>query len=124
MARINASFYHNSAVWFVFALSGAGVAGCANSPTAQNTEAQHRKTGWVHNIVEGKDITDIHDRECVAALPPEEIKRSRFAVVRYSRGRGYQNRTAQIPDSSDLKIGDLVRINLSDCGQAIVRELH
>ena len=108
----------------MFALSGAGVAACTTFPFAQNMDAEHWKAGLVHEIVEGKDITDIRDRECVAALSDDEIKRSRFAVVRYSRGRGYQNRTVQIPDSSNLMIGDLVRINLSDCGQSLVRESH
>ena len=110
------------AACLIFVLSGVGIVACTTFPIAQNMDAQHWKVGTVHKIVDGKDITDIRDRECVAALSDDEIKRSRFAVVRYSKGRGYQNRTVQIPDSSNLMIGDLVRINLIDCGQSIIRE--
>lgn len=115
MNWINPWFYRSTGVWLVLALSGSGIAGCATSPTAQNKDAQNWKAGRVHKIVEGKDLKDIRERECVVVLPTEEIQRSLFAVVRYSKGRGQQNRTVKIPESSDLKVGDHVRINLSDC---------
>ena len=110
--------------YLMIALITVGMVACGTSPSAQNIDAQHWKKGVVHKLVKGSDITDIRDRECVAVLSDEEIRRSRFAVVRYSKGRGYQNRTVQIPDSSNLMIGDLVRINLSDCGQAILRDSY
>ena len=110
-------FYLNCTVGLVLSLSAAGTGGCTTASVAQNSGAPIWKIGRVHNIVQGKDLTNIQDRECVAMLTSIEIERGRFAVVRYSRGRGGQNRTMQIPESSEIKVGDCVRINLSDCAQ-------
>ena len=112
-------FYLNCQVGLLLALSAASVGGCTTASVAQNSGAPIWKTGRVHRIVQGKDLTNIQDRECVAMLTSFEIERSRFAVVRYSRGRGGQNRTVQIPEASELKVGDCVRISLSDCAQPL-----
>lgn len=119
VVNINTSLYRNYGACLFVALGCTGVTGCANSITHQNAMAQHWKTGRVHAIVQGKNLKNIPERECVAVLTTEEIERSRFAVVRYSRGRGAQNRTVRILDSSDIKVGDCVRIDLSDCGQTL-----
>ena len=100
---------------------GGGMTGCATAPSGSATETPGQKTGWVNKITEGKDLKNIQERECVAALPPEQIARSRFAVVWYPKGRGRQPRTVLIPDSANLKVGDAVRINIFDCTAPISR---
>ena len=112
-------FYRICRAGLFFALSGASIAGCTTAFVAQNSGAQKWKTGRVFSIVQGKDLTDIQDRECVAVLTSIEIEQSRFAVVRYSRGRAKQNRTIQIPESLGIKVGDCVQINLIDCAQPV-----
>ena len=112
-------FYLSRRLGLLLALCAASTSGCTTASVAQNSGAPIWKTGRVHSIVQGKDLTNIQDRECVAMLTSIEIERSRFAVVRYSRGRGGQNRTVQIPESSELKVGDCVRVNLTDCEQPL-----
>lgn len=119
MVNADAAFFRNKVAWLFIGLCGAGIAGCATSFTGQNKETDRWKSGLVQKIVQGKDLKDIQERECVVVLPAEEIERTLFAVVRYSRGRGGQNRTVKIPEWSDLKVGDRVRINLADCAAPI-----
>lgn len=91
MSNPDAAFFRNKAAWLFIGLCGAGIAGCATSLTGQNKETDRWKSGWVQKIVQGKDLKDIRERECVVVLPAEEIQRSVIAVVHYSKGRGYQN---------------------------------
>lgn len=112
-------FNYSYAVALAVALCATGVTGCANPTNGQNTHEPHWKAGRIHRVIRGGDLTNISERECVAVLTTEEIERSRFVVVRYSKGRGTQSQTRQISDSSELKVGECVRINLSDCGQPV-----
>lgn len=121
MDRISPWISRNVAGWLVLAVAAAGMTGCATAPDGSATETAGWKTGWVNKITEGKDLKNIQERECVAALPSDQIARSRFAVVWYPKGRGRQPRTVPIPDSSDLKVGDAVRINVLDCAAPISR---
>lgn len=124
MDRISRWSSRGVAGLLVLAVAGSGMTGCATAPGGSATEAPGWRPGWVHKIVDGKDLKNIQERECVAALPPEQIARSRFAVVWYPKGRGRQSRTVPIPDLSDLKIGDAVRINVLDCGKPLVKEVQ
>ena len=111
---------YGAAEWLICAVTAASMTGCA-----ANTEIARWKTARVMQIVEGKDLTFIQDRECVAFLPGEQIARSRFAVISYSKGRGrghgHRSRTVLIPDVADLEVGDEVRINVLDCASPLVR---
>ena len=122
MDRMNAWFSRRVVAWLALGVAAAGMAGCASGPDGAATEDPGWRIGWVNKITEGKDLKNIQERECVTSLPPEQIARSRFAVVWYPKGRGRQPRTVPIPDSSDLKVGDVVRINVLDCGKPLVKK--
>ena len=104
----------------VLLVAGIGMAGCAGSFAGSATEARGWKTGRVSKIVKGRDLKHIWNLKCVAPMPSEQVARSRFAVVSYDKGRaGRQLRTVVIPDSPEIKVGDVVRINLRDCAEPV-----
>lgn len=105
--------------WLLVVVAASGMAGCATVPSGV---APGWRTGWVNHIVEEKDLVkNTKGSECVVGLSPEQIARSRFAVVRYNQGRKSRPRTVLMPDSSDLRVGDKVRINIIDCSAPISR---
>ncbi len=119
MYWIRRRIYSGAVGWFLFAVAASATTGCASGPGGV---APGWRTGWVNSIAEGKDlIKNTKGSECVAALSPEQIERRRFAVVRYHQGRKSRPRTVLMPDSSYLRIGDKVRINIIDCTAPISR---
>jgi hypothetical protein len=102
------------------------LSGCASQSTLAQWEAAGWRTGWVHQIVEGKNLRNTQELVCVSALSPDRIASSRFAVVWYSYPLGARRRqslTVLVPDLLELKVGDMVQINILDCEKTISRKM-
>jgi len=95
------------------------LAGCSTMNFAEAGNNVWR-IGRVERIALGRDLENVAVRECVAPLPPEDIKDKRFAVVHYRQGRWSKYRTVAIPSDSDVKIHDLVRVNIADCSASLL----
>lgn len=103
---------------FLFIVVLGALSGCA---TAGPDNAGWR-TGWVHEIVEGKNVRKTgKGSECVRALPAEQVARSRFAVIWYHQGRKSRPQTVLLSDWSGVLIGDKVRVNIYNCNLPISR---
>ena len=102
----------------------ASLSGCANQSRLAAWEKDGWRQGRVQGIVEGKDLTNVHELECVSGFSPDRIATSRFAVVSYAASIGARRhllRTVVVPDSLDLKAGDVVQLNVHDCEKPITR---
>jgi hypothetical protein len=108
--------------WFLFVIAAFSIAGCASTPDDVAVKSSGWREGWIHAIVAGKDFNkNATGSECVATLSSEQIAANRFAVVRYHVWRKSRPRTVLMPESSDLQVGDKVRINIDDCTASISR---
>lgn len=100
----------------------AQIAACANQSRLEAWEKAGWRRGWVYQIVDGKDLRDVHELPCVSTLAPARIASQRFAVVWYAvsiGARTHAMRTVPVPDSLELKVRDAVDINIRDCGTPI-----
>lgn len=94
------------------------LSGCATA----GPDSSGWRTGWVHEIVEGRTVSKTgKGSECVRALSTEQVERSRFAVIRYHQGRKSRPQTVPLSDSSGVLIGDKVRFNIYDCAAPLSR---
>ncbi len=73
------------------------------------------KNAWVKKVVTGAELKNKAVRECVVQLPAEEIDAHRFAVLVYSKGRGWGYKTVPVPEQSDVKAGDSVSFDFNHC---------
>jgi hypothetical protein len=99
---------------------------CASHSKLAQWESAGWRTGWVHQIIEGKDLGNTQEVACVSALSPERIASGRFAVVWYSHRLGARRRQSlafPVPDLLELKVGDMVQINIFDCEKSISRKV-
>ena len=92
------------------------LSGCAEFLAAREQSAQGWREGRVVQIDTGASIARTSDRDCRKAVPPDEAAKTRYAVYEYrgvSRSRWYL--IAPLPNSGQVKVGDLVRVNIESC---------
>ncbi len=92
------------------------LSGCAEFLAAREQRAQGWRDARVVQIDAGASITRNSDRDCRKAVAPDEAATGRYVVYQYkgvSNSRWY--RIAPLPDDVQLKVGDLVRVNLESC---------
>ncbi len=73
------------------------------------------KDAWVKKVVTGAELKDKSVRECVMQMSAEEVDTHRFAVLVYSKGRGWGYKTVPAPEQSDVKAGDIVSFDFNHC---------
>ena len=73
------------------------------------------KDAWVKKIVTGAELKDKSVRECVVQMPADEVDAHRFAVLVYSKGRGWGYKTVPVPEQADIKAGDNVSFDFNHC---------
>ena len=99
----------------------ASLSGCASQSRLAAAEAAGWRVGWVHQIVEGRNLKNPQELACMPALSADRFASSRFAVVGYivgTRVRG--SLTVLIPEALELKVGDEVQVNVRDCELSIL----
>ena len=95
------------------------LSGCAEFLAAREQSAQGWREERVVQIDTGASIARTSDRDCRKAVLPDEAEMTRFAVYEYrgvSRSRWCL--IAPLPNSGEVKVGDLVRVNIESCSLA------
>lgn len=92
--------------WLAFAIAGGA---SASGPTT--TE----RRGWVKKTVNGAQIQNPGERECVAPLPPDAIAAHRWVVVMIPKGRLQRFRTVMLPEGANFAPGDRVVVDVANC---------
>ena len=95
------------------------LSGCAEFLAAREQRAQGWREARVVQIDSGAAIARTSERDCHKAVAPNEATKTRYAVYEYrgvSRSRWYL--IAPLPNGGQLKVGDLVRVNIESCSLA------
>ena len=106
--------FHAAAVIALTLLSG-----CAEFLAAREQSAQGWREGRVVQIDTGASIARTSDRDCRKVVLTDEAAMTRYAVYEYrgvSRSRWYL--IAPMPNGGEVKVGDLVRVNIESCSLA------
>ena len=102
--------------------AAAGAAGCAGPYEREAAFA----AGWrVARVVEVGPADGLGHRvshDCRSAGLPERTPEATFATLRYEGGSRFHRLgiEAVAPAPADLRAGDLVYVNINDCGAALV----
>ena len=95
------------------------LSGCAEFLAAREQSAQGWRQARIVQIDTGGSIARTSDRDCRKAVAADEAAKTRYAVYEYrgvSRSRWYL--IAPLPNSGEVKVGDLVRVNIESCSLA------
>ena len=114
--------------WKRVALCGAlaiALPGCANLARMAAWEAAGWHRGWVHAMMDWKDLKAGAVVACDSVPPTDLTARSRYAVVRYWKGGRFpQTLVVRAPESLELHVGDAVEINVRDCRLSMSQVAH
>ena len=95
------------------------LSGCAEFLAAREQSAQGWREARVVQVDTGASIARTSDRDCRKAVAPDEAAKTRYAVYEYrgvSRSRWYL--IAPVPNGGEVKVGNLVRVNIESCSLA------
>ncbi len=98
------------------------LSGCAEFLAAREQRAQGWREARVVQIDVGALIERNSERDCRKAAAPDAAANGRYAVYQYkgvSNSRWYH--IAPLPDNVQLKVGDLVRVNIENCSLSPTR---
>ena len=89
--------------------------GCASLYSEMTDFANGWRSATVVEIGSAANIQRKMPLDCRATLTVADAASSRFAVFVYHSGREHRYWTAPLPMRSELKIGELVWVNVRDC---------
>ncbi len=95
------------------------LSGCAEFLAARAQITQGWREARIVQIDTGASIDRTSDRDCRKAVAPDEAATTRYAVYEYrgvSRSRWYL--ISPLPNGMEIKVGDLVRVNIESCSLA------
>ncbi len=75
------------------------------------------REGIVSHMVEGEDIEVHATVDCRSELPPDRMKKTRFALVRFSNARNRLSQIVPLAPSAAIAVGDAVLVKMNDCSQ-------
>ena len=82
--------------------------------------------GWREGVVTdvglGEEINVYANRDCRSELSPEQMRKTRFARVRFNSARDRHSQIVPLVEPAAVAVDDVVIVKTNDCSQALVAQ--